>query len=132
MTLFTDEQYKQLLSNGAPENRDRNHKPVVHLCIPGTACEWLLSEIDPEEPDIAFGLCDIGFGFPELGYVSLGEIKSVRAPLWGTTVYANPLFTGKYPMSVYANAARECECITRNEELLQKHFQAYLKQQYNP
>lgn len=83
-------------------------------------------------PDIAFGLCDVGFGFPELGYVSLEEIQSIRAPLWGTAVYSNPFFEGKYPISVYADAARECSGITRNDEILQKHYAVYLKNRNKP
>ena len=30
---------------------------------------------------VAFGLCDLGIGCPELGYVSLSELKSVRGRL---------------------------------------------------
>lgn len=122
MKLFTDQQYAQLLDNGSLSNRDKDHKPVVHLTIPATRCEWLLSEIDPDQRNIAFGLCDLGFGFPELGYVDLNEIKSIQVPIWGTTVYANPFFEGKYPMSIYASAARVCECITRNDKLLRKLY----------
>ena len=40
-----------------------------------------LTEIDPEDPDIAFGLCDLGMGCPELGSVSLSELESVRGKL---------------------------------------------------
>jgi hypothetical protein len=32
-------------------------------------------------PDRLFGLCDFGFGEPELGYVSLAEIRSIRGKL---------------------------------------------------
>lgn len=46
---------------------------------------WLLTELDP---DIAFGLCDLGPGFPELGSVQLSDITSVRGPLCLTTVEA--------------------------------------------
>lgn len=52
---------------------DGNEEPVVHLYLPGTGCQWLLTEVDLDL-DIAFGLCDLGMGFPEMGYVSLHEI----------------------------------------------------------
>ena len=29
----------------------------------GAGCTWLLTEIDPEDTDIAFGLCDLGMGW---------------------------------------------------------------------
>lgn len=56
-----------------------DHKPVVKLFVPWGAGTWLLSEID-EDGDRAFGLCDLGFGEPELGYVSLSELRSIRGP----------------------------------------------------
>lgn len=126
MQLFSQEQYQQLLDNGKPENKDKNHAPVVHLYLPCTACEWLLSEIDPEEPRIAFGLCDLGKGFPELGYVDLEELQSVKVPPFGFTVTNNHLFEGKYPMSVYAAAARHKSAITRDDALLSQFYQAEL------
>jgi hypothetical protein len=46
-------------------------RPVVKLFTPGAGAAWLLTELDPDDPDIAFGLCDLGLGFPELGSVRL-------------------------------------------------------------
>jgi len=51
--------------------------PVVKLFTPDGAATWLLSEIDPDEPDTAFGLCDLGVDCPELGTVRLSELESV-------------------------------------------------------
>src|SRR5215204_2198547 len=56
-------------------------RPVVKLFTPDGAATWLLTELDPEDPDIAFGLCDLGLGCPELGWVSLGEVQTVRGHL---------------------------------------------------
>lgn len=118
MKLFTDQQYKQLLENGKPDERDKDHHPVAHIVLPGTNCEWLISEIDPEEPRIAFGLCDLGMGFPEMGYVDLEELQSLRIGPFGFSVFCNPLFEGKYPLSVYWRASKGHNCITRDEKLL--------------
>lgn len=112
MNLLTPEQKQKLLDNGSPRNRDKDHPPVVRLFIPDTPCVWLLSELVPnEEPDIAFGLCDLGMGFPELGSVSLSELESVRK---GRTfaVERDEHFEAEYPMSVYAEAARNAQEIT--------------------
>jgi hypothetical protein len=57
------------------------HWPVVKLFTPDAACTWLLSELDPDEPDIAFGLCDLGMQCPELGSVRISELEAVRGPL---------------------------------------------------
>ena len=117
MNLFTKAQFEQLLANG--RNRDQDHPPVVKLFTPDAGCTWLLSEIDPEEPDIAFGLCDLGLGCPELGSVSLAEIRSLRGKL-GLPVERDLSFNAGHPMSVYAEAASQTERITENQtDLLQ-------------
>lgn len=72
--VLTAAQYKQLVANH--ENRAENAQPVVKLFHPFSPATWLLSELDPET-GIAFGLCDLGFGTPEVGYVSLHEIMSL-------------------------------------------------------
>ena len=115
MNLFTKAQFEQMLANG--RNRDQDHPPVVKLFTPDAGCTWLLSEIDPGEPDIAFGLCDLGQGFPELGCVSLAELRSLRGKL-GLPVERDLSFTAKHPMSVYAEAARQAESITEHSSAL--------------
>lgn len=117
MKVYTQEQYEQLIENG--HNRDQDHYPVIKLFMPSTRITWLLSELDPEEPDIAFGLCDLGFGFPELGYVSLNEITSVITAFGG--VERDRHFEAKYPLSVYADAARYCAEITDDDKILSRH-----------
>ncbi len=66
-----------------------------------TACTWLLTEIDPENPDIVFGLCDLRMGFPELGSMSLTEI----AALLGLPVERDLSFEATKNLSAYDNAA---------------------------
>lgn len=120
MKLLTDEQYKQLLQNGAEP--DKNYPPVAHLFMPWGRAEWLISEINPKFPHIAFGLCDLGMGSPELGYVDLEELKAVRVGPLQMGVDCNHLFEGKYPMSVYVAASKVAGAISRNEPLLRKIY----------
>ncbi|MFY8162654.1 MAG: DUF2958 domain-containing protein [Brevundimonas sp.] len=54
--------------------------PLVKLFVPWNAGTWLISEIDPDDPDLAFALCDLGVGSPELGYLHIPEIEAVRGP----------------------------------------------------
>ncbi len=116
--MFNDEQLAKLIENG--KNPDHDHMPVVKLILPQSRCVWLLNEIDVEDPNIAFGLCDLGFGFPELGYVSLEELGSIRLALLGYKIEADPSFIAKYPMSVYADAARSlCEITVEDHILMQ-------------
>ena len=72
--LITDEQRIVLLANGREslENPDFDPAPVVKLFTPDAGATWLLTEIDPDDHDHAFGLCDLGLGMPEIGWVSLG------------------------------------------------------------
>lgn len=59
---------------------DLNHAPVVKFFNPVGSATWLFSELDADG-DSLFGLCDLGMGFPELGYASLAEIISYRGAL---------------------------------------------------
>jgi hypothetical protein len=94
---------------------EADHYPVVKLFCIASRAEWLLSEVDPTDRDLAFGLCDLGMGFPELGYVSLDELGS-----FGILIERDEWFDPNYPMSVYAKAARMCEEITEDEAILKK------------
>ena len=117
VSIFTKAQYEKLQKNGSPENRGKDHKPVIKLFLTGTGCTWLLTEIDNEEPYRAFGLCDLGHGFPELGYVDIREITTVKNRL-GLVAERDIYFEGKYPISVYADAARITRQITENDSAL--------------
>ncbi len=104
MKLLTDAQREQLLANG--KDRDRDHRPVVKFFDPGGAGTWLFAGLDPEDGDTLFGLADLGFGAPELGYTSLAEIASVRGR-FGLGIERDLYFEPKHSLSIYAEAARE-------------------------
>lgn len=110
--LITNEQHAQLLANGRStiENDNFDPPPVVKLFTPDASATWLLTEIDPDDPDRGFGLCDLGHGFPELGYVSLAELATVRGGL-GLPVERDLHFTATKPISVFAREARLAERI---------------------
>jgi hypothetical protein len=55
----------------------------------------------PEDTDRAFGLCDLGQGFPQLGYVSLAELATVRGPL-GLHLERDLYFKADKTLSAYA------------------------------
>lgn len=115
--LISDEQMRRLLDNGAPANRDKPHQPVVKLFTPDANATWLLSEIDPTAPDIAFGLCDLGLGEPELGSVSIAELLGLRGR-FGLPIERDEAFRAHYPLIVYARAAwRARRIITDADQL---------------
>ncbi len=104
MDLLTPELRERLLANG--RNRDGNHIPAVKWFNPAGAGTWLITDADPENPDILFGLADLGFGYPELGSVRLSELQQYKGP-FGLGIERDLHFTGRYPISVYSMAARD-------------------------
>lgn len=112
MKLLLDHQRAELLANGKANTTLRDNgldeqdfNPVVKLFCPWGAATWLLTELDPEDEDIAFGLCDLGMGFPELGNVSLREIEELVGP-GGLRIERDIHFTADKSLSAYAEEAR--------------------------
>ena len=110
MKLITTEQHTQLLANGraaleaARVDREIDPKPVVKLFTPGGYARYLLTEIDPIDSDRAYGLCDLGHGRPDLGYVSLRALEDVRDQV-GLRVERDLNFVADKPLSIYAEVA---------------------------
>lgn len=104
--LITKAERVQLLANGKRSLEDPGFdpRPVVKLFTPDGACTWLLSELDPEDPDIAFGLCDLGLGFPELGGVLFSELIALRGRL-GLPIERDRHFKPTKPLSAYTDEA---------------------------
>lgn len=101
--LLTVEDRVRLLVQALADDRDG--PPIVKLFTPDGAATWLISEADPDDVDRFFGLCDLGLGFPELGYVSLAEISAIRGRL-GLSVERDLHFVADKPLSAYAEEAR--------------------------
>jgi hypothetical protein len=94
---------RQAAVKGTPDEID--FVPVVKLFNPCGAATWLLTETEPEDPDIAWGLCDLGMGCPEFGTVRISELESVAGPL-GLGIERDLYFTPDKPISVYCEEAR--------------------------
>lgn len=119
MKLLTKAQREQLLDNGrrqaavkgTPDEIDL--PPVVKLFNPVGAATWLLTEIDPDDETVAWGLCDLGMGFPEFGTVSLTELAEYRGRM-GLGIERDRYFTARGPISAYIAAANEAKHIVEN------------------
>lgn len=111
MILLPPDLRARLLANG--ENRDSDHLPLLKLFNPIGAATWLASELY-DDGDTLFGLADLGFGCPEMGVFSLTEIASVRLP-YGLRIERDLHFEGRFPLTVYADAARHAGAITEDE-----------------
>ena len=95
-------------THGGGEHRivaARATAPVVKLFTPNAGATWLLCEIDREDDDRAFGLCDLGQGFPGLGYVSLTELEGFGEKR-GLPIERDLHFIADKPLSGYAREAR--------------------------
>lgn len=105
--FITDEQRAQLLVNGAAraQGHDIDPLPVVKLFTPDAHATWLLTELDPEDGDTAFGLCDLGIGMPELGTVLLSDLAGIVGPL-KLPVERDLYFVAKRTLSEYVRLAR--------------------------
>ncbi|WFS69546.1 DUF2958 domain-containing protein (plasmid) [Agrobacterium leguminum] len=79
-------------------------RPVLKLWMPTGRAIWLVTEYDEAE-DCLFGLCDTGQGSPELGYVSLEELKTYVGPC-GVHADRDCTFLPSRTLSEYAADAR--------------------------
>jgi hypothetical protein len=110
MTLITEAQHTTLLANGiAARDAARaglafDPKPDVKLHTPHWCNRWLLTEIDPDYPRRAYGLCDDGDGRPYLGFVCLADLEDIHGKV-KFTVVADTHFVADKPLSTYAEVA---------------------------
>jgi len=60
---ITQAEWEQLYKNGLIQAKVKGTAkeldpfPVVKLFYPASSATWLLSEVEPDEPNIAWGLC---------------------------------------------------------------------------
>jgi hypothetical protein len=112
MKLLTKELRDKLLANGREQAKvkgtkaERDFWPVVKFFYPAGAATWLATELNPEDPDLAFGLADMGMGSPELGSFRISELESFRGS-FGLGIERDLYFEAKAPLSRYAGAARK-------------------------
>ncbi len=111
MQLLTARDRARLLNNGRRQQPRKGTPgeldliPLVKLFQPDGLATWLLTEIDPEDPDRAFGLADLGLGHPELGDISLEELRRRRGWL-RLPVERDRHFRADKSLSRYADEAR--------------------------
>lgn len=98
MKLITKEIEKKLSKNKG----DGQDKPYLKLFSPAGGATWLITQKDG---DLLFGLCDLGQGCPEVGYVSLKELEAIELP-YGLKIERDLNFEPKMSLSEYADRAR--------------------------
>jgi len=109
MKLLTKEIETRLRANhmgnvaASEEDRCIDHRPVLKVFDPCGSATWLFTELD--EDNRLFGLCDLGMGFPELGYACLEELSTVRNRM-GLGLERDRGFVANKTLSQYADEAR--------------------------
>jgi hypothetical protein len=121
MKLLTASQRAKLLDNGRRQatvkgtSAELDFPPVVKLFNPCGAGTWLLTELEPGDPSIAWGLCDLGMGCAEFGTVSLEELAAYRGR-FGLGIERDLHFKARAPISVYIDAAYKAGHIVEDVE----------------
>lgn len=97
----------------AAQDKPFDPVPVIKVFNPLGAATWLATEIG-EDDDTLFGLADLGFGCPELGYFSLSELAGVRLP-FGLHIERDIAFATAHPLSTWAAVSRRAGSILMAE-----------------
>lgn len=111
MKLLTKDLFEKLLDNGRRQaplkgtDSELDFVPVVKLFNAYGAGTWLLTELDPDEPDIAWGLSDLGMGCAEFGTISLSELAALKHPFGFSLIERDRHWTPNAPISAYIAAS---------------------------
>lgn len=108
MELITPELRMLLLANGeaSRQNLRFDPYPVVKWFNPCGSATWLITELDPDTPDMAYGLVDLGMGFPEQGHVCVTELAAIRLMGGALRIERDLYWRANKPLSEYARLAR--------------------------
>ena len=77
---------------------------MVKLFTPDANCTWLITEIDPDDQDIAFGLFDLGWDSLNIGNLCLTELSQLRGRA-GLPVESDRHFEADKSLNRYASEA---------------------------
>lgn len=99
-------------------------RPVVKFFSPLGAATWLATELlgdgvagESRASPRRFGLADLGFGCPELGFFSLSEIARLHLP-FGLTIERDIGFSTSTSLSVWADTARRAGSIQAAQSII--------------
>lgn len=68
--------------------------PICKFFNPCGAATWLIFAREKDEPDVLWGLADLGMGCVEYGTISLSELQNLRLP-FGLTIERDLHFSPK-------------------------------------
>lgn len=121
--LFTKHDLKLLHKNGeASLARKGQHMPALKIFNPHGPGLWLISELDPSEPDHLYALFETYNRKPCLGWISREHLEDCRVQYSNHYVplQSDRTFEPKATIDIYARAARATGRITEDPEHLDK------------
>lgn len=102
--LLTDEQIQKLKQIGLSEEQNEGQVPIVRLHLPDKNAYWLFSCIVSGQEKMAYGIFEMGIGFPEIGYFHLDDIADMKFEK--NVAIENDLeFKGEHSLLKYAEIA---------------------------
>lgn len=107
MNLIPEGLRRRLVGNGALSARGEDHDPFPVVKLSAGASVWLLTELDPDDPDLAYGLCDLGLGTPKLDHVRLSDLARIA----GDALVCDHDFVARQPLSGYLRDAKAAGAI---------------------
>lgn len=102
MKLLTNEIIESLPALYSTEDTPLADKQwIVKFFNPMGAGTWYICEGEEQESGdwLLFGYCDLGFDCPELGYVTLSELESVKLP-FGLSIERDIFFENPTTLSL--------------------------------
>jgi len=87
-------------------------RPLLHLLVQPAHAFWLISELDPDDEDLFFGLCAPPHLSPYLGYGRLSDVAA-WAHCQGFTLERDTYGVAAAPLSIHlanAQAAYRMRC----------------------
>ena len=110
--LITRSAFEDLIRNGRFRDEDDSGEavcadfdsfnPLPVLMLFSSPAVWLLTDMASEDPDVVFGLFDLGANYPEIGYERLSRLIAAFPDL---TCSQN--FRARAPLHAYIDASRK-------------------------
>ncbi|WP_276366208.1 DUF2958 domain-containing protein [Chryseolinea sp. H1M3-3] len=120
--FLPDRIHRTLISNGCLQlDQVDELYPPLKLFAPDDTGIWLIVKVMKHNPNIGYGLIDIGQGNPHQGYIDLQLLGGVRGKM-GLPIERDVDFVAKYPQWVYVTASTFDGKYTENETILSGVF----------
>lgn len=106
MITIPEDVKAKLIENARRAKAERNFdpEPLLKFFAPWDQKVWLISEMNPNNHDVLFGLCDLGVEEPELGTIILSELNSIVG-IGGLTIEMDRYFEPNRTLNAYATDA---------------------------